>query len=244
MAYRSNKPGIPAKDSTARSAQATRRRRRRLTSSPRSMLKNAGKMLANGKIPIAAGNRRKYLLVEGVETLTEGGYVNLGKTQNSALQAHAILNAYGMVPVNNFTDEQRGANYSLLIEQGKPTFEKITEEDLDVYGNIIGADDRGILDNNLLTINSSMLKQVSMPIPGNKKDNDPIFNPDMNLTEQEKIFFEQIQNKKDLSSDNFINIELAIEATEANSMCEDLVKIPGGAPLFNKAPNDYPLESN
>jgi hypothetical protein len=180
-----------------------------------SILQNMGAQLV-GRIPVSIKNKNKYLLVQGTQFIKENGYVNIGDTQNSLTQAQAILQAKGIEAINNLTDSDDGANLTLMVKADNCDFQKVEPEDLNVYGKEIG-DDR---------INIPNLGFPMAPgefeIPTTRKNDDPIFVQDTQLTENQKEAFKGLEASYNENTPDPVQvIELAVQVAASTVGCTD-----------------------
>ena len=137
--------------------------------------------------------------------------------------------AKGIEAINNLTDSGNGASFSLLAKSGYSDFQKIEPEDLNVYGNEIEEGDGMMGHGDVI-----MLQNIptAFEIPGTKKNDDPIYTQDSELTENQEQIFESFDNAYNENTPDPVQvIELAtqVEAT-AGGCAVDMTNLPAGVP--------------
>ena len=190
-----------------------------------SIFANMGVQLVD-KIPVSVKNKNKYLLVQGSEYVKSNDYVKIGENASSVDQANAILIAKGIEAINNFTDSGNGASFTLVDKPDYGDFQKIEPEDLNVYGNEIE-------DNKSVGYNYGILtKPGEFEIPAPRKNDDPIFTQDPELTENQKEIFKNFDvsyNENTPDPVQIIDLASQVEAS-AGSCAVQMTNLPPGVP--------------
>lgn len=184
-----------------------------------SIFKNMGKQLV-GKRPVSLKNKNKIFLTKAVHDIRKSLLVEVGSSDDSLTQARAILMATGIEPVNNLTDSNNGANFTLMVKlDGQFKFERIEPEDLDVYGKVLQEKLEWMTNTNLSNYSEG---QKSIEIPAKRNNDDPLFEQDSSIPiiQEHKISI-QFENENENTPDliQIVDIGTQIAASTSGDVC-------------------------
>lgn len=182
-----------------------------------SILKNMGKQIV-GRRPVSLKNKNKILLTKAVHDIRKNMIIEVGSSDASAVQARAILMANGIEPVNNLTDSQNGADFTLMVKlDGQFKFEKIEPEDLNVYGKVLQEKLEWMKRVELGVYSEG---QKSIEIPGKRSDDDPLFEQDSAMSDNQSHQINiQFKNENENTPDLVQLIDLGKQVALDSGAC-------------------------